>query len=449
MRKTLTVLIVIAALALAALPASAQLGDVDNSSFTVQNTGSGQATVQITFYEEDGTEHTPSPLNNSQSNPFTLDEGESFEIVVDQIPDLADGRYSVVISSDQQVVAIANMIGQNTAGTVFYNGSYSGASEGADMAYLPAIVHESYNWNSLISVQNAGSSPTDVTVDYTCADGSTASDTKADLAPGASVHFDLETAAPSGLPTGCNGSAEVSSTGGTPLIVVDNQTADGGFTQSYNAFATGATELSIPALYHQYYTWDSSLNVRKIGAGSTSVTVEYSDGGTSTCNLTDASPSCLLYMPDEHSATGLFAADITSTSLPVVAIVNSANPNDQAQTYGGFSSGTGTVGLPTVMKQYYGWDTSFTCQNVGTVATSLNVSYQGYAASAYDTISLDPGESVEVYQPSESFLPDGYRGATTVTTNASDAEIACIVNQTHGTNQAEGMGDWSMSYNAE
>jgi hypothetical protein len=449
MKKTLTVLIVIVALALAALPASAQLGDIDNSSFTVQNTGSGEATVQVTFYEEDGTAHTPSPLNASKPNPFTLNEGESFEVVVPQIPGLPDGRYSVVISSDQEVVAIANMIGQNTAGTIFYNGSYSGASDGADTAYLPAIVHESYNWNSLISVQNAGSSPTDVTVNYTCAGGATASDTATNLAPGAAVHFDLETAAPSGLPAGCSGSAEVSSTGGTPLIVVDNQTADGGFTQSYNAFVSGATDLSIPALYHQYYTWDSSLNVRKIGAGSTSVTVSYSDGGTSTCNLTNASPSCLLYMPSEHSATGLFAASISSSSLPVVAIVNSANPNGQAQTYGGFSGGTGTAGLPTVMKQYYGWDTSFTCQNVGSVATALNVSYQGHAASAYNTASLNPGDSIEIYQPGESFLPNGYRGATTVTANASGAEIACIVNQTHGANQAAGMGDWSMSYNAE
>jgi hypothetical protein len=449
MKKTLIALMVILALALTVLPASAQLGDVDNSSFTVQNTGDGEATVEVAFYEEDGTEHTPSPLNGGQPNPFTLDPGESFEVVVANIPGLPDGRYSVVISSDQEVVAIANLIGQNSAGTIFYNGSYSGVAMGADTAYVPSALHEYYDWNSLISVQNAGSSATNVTVDYTCPDGSTAQHTMTGLAPGASVHFDLETNAPSGMPTGCNGSAEVSSTGGTPLIVVDNQTADGGFTQSFNGFTMGTMEVNIPALYHQYYTWDSSLNIRKIGAGSTTVTVSYSDGGSSSCTLTDASPSCLLYMPSEHPGTGLFAADMTSSSLPVVAIVNSANPSDQAQTYGGFAGGTGMVGLPTVMKKYYGWDTSFTCQNVGTVATSLNISYQGHETSAYDTASLGVGDSVEVYQPGESFLMDGYRGGVTVTANASGAEIACIVNQTHGANQAAGMGDWSMSYNAE
>ena len=447
MKRTMMGLIVAIALILAALPASAQLGDVDNSSFTVQNTGSEEATVLIAFYEEDGTEHTPSPLNLGQPNPFTLDPGASFEVYVPDIPDLDDGRYSVVISSDQEMVAIANLIGQT--GNIFYTGSYSGAAMGASAVFVPSVVYEFYNWNSLISIQNAGDSATNVTVDYTCADGSTAQHTKADLMPGAAVHFDLETNPPAGLPVGCTGSAEVSATGGTPLIVVDNQSATGGFTQSYNAFIAGATELFVPALYHQYYTWDSSLNIRKIGAGSTTVTVAYSDDTTSTCVLTDASPSCLLYMPDELVGTGLFAADISSDALPVVAIVNAANPNNQAQTYGAFLDGTEMVGLPTVMNQYYGWDTSFTCQNVGGIATTLNISYQDHEADAYDTAALGVGESIEVYQPAEAFLAEGYRGAAVVTANAAGAEIACIVNLTHGANQAADMGDWSMSYNAE
>jgi hypothetical protein len=83
------------------------------------------------------------------------------------------------------------------------------------------------------------------------------------------------------------------------------------------------------------------------------------------------------------------------------------------------------------------------------VATTLNISYQGHSTNAYDTTSLDPGVSVEVYQPGESFLPNGYRGSVTVAASATGAEVACIVNETHGANQAAGMGDWSMSYNAQ
>jgi hypothetical protein len=432
------------------IPASAQLGDTDNSSFTVQNVGTGVATVQVTFYQEDGTPVQPTTLNSGKSNPFTLNPGDSFEVNLPSIPSLANGRYSVVVSSDQPLVAIANLIGRNSASTIFYNGSYSGMETGATTMYLPAIVKKYYGWNSLISIQNAGSGPTDVTVTYTCG-SSTYTHNKTALAAGASVHFDLETNAPAGMPDGCNGSAMITSTA-QPVIVVDNQTAAGmGNTQSYNGFSGGGTPVYIPALYRAYYTWNSSINIRKIGAGNTTVTVTYSDASTpSTCNLTDLVPSCLLYMPTVHpSGATKFGATITSSALPVVAIANAANPANQAQTYNGITTGAGQVGVPTTMKAYYGWNTSLTCQNVGGSATSLHLVYQNYAASAYDTISLAPGANIEINQPNEAFLPSGYRGSVSVTANTGGASIACIVNLTHPANQAAHLGDWSMSYNAQ
>jgi hypothetical protein len=434
-------------LAVMVVPSSAQLGDVGNASFTVQNVGGSTATVSITFVKEDGTEITPNPLNSGKSNPFDLSAGESFEVHVPSIPNLAAGRYSVIVSSTQEVVAIVNLIGENAAKTVFYNGSYSGASTGASPVYLPAFAYKYYGWNSLISIQNTGTGPANVTVNFTCLNGATSSVSKSNLAKGAAVHFDLETSPPSGMPAGCTGSAVITSS--QPVVVVDNQSAAGGGTQSFNSFADGASEVFVPALYNKYYTWDSSLNIVKIGSGTSTVQVSYSDGGSSSCTLTDGSPSCQLYMPTEHSAVGKFAATITASGQPIVAIANAANPSNQAQTYGGFAGGSGTVGLPTTMKKYYGWDTAFTCQNVGSVSTSLNISYQGYVGNAYNTTTLTPGEPIEVYQPGESFLPNGFRGSVTVTANASGGEVACIVNQTQGANQAAGMGDWSMSYNAQ
>jgi hypothetical protein len=313
---------------------------------------------------------------------------------------------------------------------------------------LPSFTYKYYGWNSLISVQNTGSGPANITVRFTCLDGTTASVTKNGLAKGAAVHFDLETSAPAGLPSGgCGGSAVVTSN--QPVVVVDNQSASAGQTQSFNTFASGAGKVFVPALYNKYYGWDSSLNIVKIGSGSSTVRVNYSDGGSSTCNLNNSKPSCLLYMPSAHPSTGKFAATITATGQPVVAIANAANPSKQAQTYGGFAGGAGTVGLPTVMKQYYGWNTAFTCQNVGTVPTALNVSYQGYAGRAYNTSSLAVGAATEVYQPNESFLPNGYRGSVSVKATAGNGKVACIVNQTHGANQKAGKGDWSMSYNAQ
>jgi hypothetical protein len=458
---SLIALVVALALAIVALPASAQLGDVDNSSFTVQNVGNDEATVQLTFYDEDGTalDDEISTLDPSGTpNPFTLDPDESYEVNLPDIPNLDDGRYSVMISSSQPVVAIANLIGQNSAGSVFYNGSYSGVSgeEGATTVYLPAIVYEYYKWNSLVSIQNVGQYETDVTVTYNCG-GSTYTHTKNDLSAGAAVHFDLETNAPSGMPSKCNGSAEIVSTdssgqGAQPVIVVDNQTAAGaGNTQSYNGFASGDSPVYVPALYDGYYTWNSSLNIRKIGSGTAQVDVTYSDGSSADCELTNTEPSCLLLMDqasDHPGSSKKFGATISST-LPIVAIANAANPSNQAQSYSGISGGSDSVGVPTVMNAYYGWNTSLTCQNVGDVDTTLNISYQDYTADAYNTASLGPGDNIEINQPAESFLPTKYRGSVAVTANSSGAEVACIVNLTHPANQSAGTGDWSMSYNGQ
>jgi hypothetical protein len=428
--------------------AAAQLGDTDISSFTVQNIDSTSATVTITFVAENGTETTPTVLNSSKANPFTLAPGESWEVYVPGIPSsqLPNGRYSVVIASTAQVVGIANLIGQ---GPINFNGSYSGFSSGANTFYLPSAVFNYYGWYSLISVQNVGAAPADVTLTITCANGTTGTLSALNIPLFASHHFDLETTTPSGFTgsTSCNGSAKITSD--QPVVAVDNQTSPtGGNTQSFSGVMAGNSKLYAPALYKNYYGWNASLNIRKLGAGSTTVTVTYSDSGSSTCNLTDTQPGCLLYMPSEHGANGYFGATITeSASTGLVAVVNAAN-GSQAQTYNAVGSGTGTVGIPSVMKSYYGWNTSFTCQNIGSVATTLNVKYDGYAGNAYNTGSLAIGGALEVFTPSESFLPNSFQGGATISANAGTGEISCIVNFNNATQMGSTLGDWSMSYNA-
>jgi hypothetical protein len=406
--KKLSILIVLAMLFVAVVPASAQLGATDISSFTVQNVDTETATVTIHFYAEDGSVVTPSVLNQSHPNPFDLLPGESWEVYLPAIPDdqLADGRYSVVIESSARVVTIANLIGQ---GDIYFNGSYSGFDGGAD-TFLTA---------------------TDIPVNT-------------------AHHFDLQTAPPVGFEgnPACNGSAAI--TANQPVVAVDNQSAPaGGNTQSYSGVASGDPTVFVPALYNSYYGWNGSVNIRKLGTGDTTVTVEYSDGDAdSTCALTDAAPSCLLYMPSVHPTTGYFGATITnSAGLELVVVVNAAN-GSQAQTYNGVGGGSTAVGVPSTMKAYYGWNTSFTCQNVGTVATTLHVAYDGYGANEYDTAELAPGASWERYTPNETFLPDNHVGGATVTANAAGAEITCIVNFNNVTQMGSTVGDWSMSYNA-
>lgn len=450
--KKLSILIVLAMLFVAVVPASAQLGTTDISSFTVQNVDTQDATVTIHFYGENGVPITPSVLNQDQPNPFVLAPGESWEVYLPAIPDdqLADGRYSVVIESSARVVTIANLIG---SGSIYFNGSYSGFDGGASPFYLPAVVFNFYGWYSLISVQNVGTEAADITVAITCNDGTEGTLTQNDVPVNTAFHFDLED--PDFLPDGfsagtvCNGSAMV--TADQPVVAVDNQSASaGGNTQSYSGVATGDATVFVPALYNAYYGWNGSINIRKLGTGDTTVTVDYSNAtADSTCDLSDTAPSCLLYMPTEHgSNTGYFGATITNDAgLELVVVVNAAN-GSQAQTYNGVGSGATAVGIPSTMKAYYGWNTSFTCQNVGDVATTLHVAYDGFASDEYNTDELAPGASWERYTPNEDFLPSNHVGGATITANAAGAAITCIVNFNNVTQMGETQGDWSMSYNA-
>jgi hypothetical protein len=443
----ITLLAILAMLFAAVGPASAQLGQTDFSSFTVQNVDSVDATVTVYFYNDAGDELVPDPLNGDQPNPFTLTPGESFEVYVPGIPadQLPNGRYSVMIESTARVVTIANLIG---SGSVNFNGSYSGFSESAPVFYLPGVVFNYYGWYSLISVQNVGSSAADITLTITCEDGTVGTLEATGVTQFASHHFVLKTTTPDGFTaaTKCNGSAKIESN--TNIVVTDNQSVPtAGNTQSYSGVAAGSPKVYVPALYNSYYGWNASVNIQKLGAGDAAVTVTYSDGGSSSCDLTDAAPSCLLYMPNEHPATGYFGATIESDGLDLMVIANAAN-GSQAQTYNGVGSGSGSVGVPSVMKDYYDWNTSFTCQNIGSTATTLHIEYSGYASNAYDTDSLAEGESLEVYTPNETFLPAGHVGGATVTANAAGALITCIVNFNNGVQMQTTAGDWSMSYNA-
>jgi len=452
-RKTLfSILIVLVAVVVLVVPAYAQLGDTDVSSFTVQNVSGGSAEVTITFIAEDGTQSSPADLGAGVTNPFTLADGASQQVYVPNVPGLASGRYAVMISSNAQVAAIASVSG---TGTTRFTGSYTGFSGGAQTFYLPTFSYNFYGWYSMISVQNVGAGPADVTIDISCENGTKGTLTKDDIPAYASHTFVLKSEIPAGFTasTECIGSAVVTSPDEN-VIATDSQNRPAqGNTNTFSGLVSGNSTLYVPALTHNYYGWNHSLNILKLGSGNSTVTVEYSDGApNSVCNLTDNTPSCQLYMPSVHSATGLFGASITSSpSMELVAVANSSK-GTLSSSYNAVGDGTGSaeVSMTEVVKAFYKWNSSWTCQNVGSVNTQIHVSYQGYAGSAYThPTTLSSGDTVQVYVPSEPFLPSGYQGGATITATNTSADIACIVDFTNENwmNVAT-PGDWTQGYNA-
>lgn len=408
------------------------------------------AAIVLVFYGTDA-----DPVSSYGLDP--LPPLQSVEVYLPSISSevLPDGRYSVVIYSDRPVAAVGTLGGD--VGAIHYVGSYSSVSD-ADVTtpiYIPALLRNYYNWTSFLTVQNSGTSPTDITVDY-YAEGNPTSqhqDSVTGVAPGVSVDFDISHGSyATHLGSTFKGSAVVSST--QPLAVIDNQTTPSGQTQSYNGLASGAQTVYVPDLYNGYYSWVSSINIQNMGTLPTTVTVNYSDGVTNYCNNLVAGGSCLLYQPTEGHPSGTrFSATITSDTQDIVAIVNQAvNAKNQAQTYLGMTGGSQRVLMPKIMRGYYQWVTSFSVQNIGGGPTDITVTYSPYgvyAGTSYTIYNLAAGASYQAYQgndtnvPSGQELPSGYRGSVLVTSSAED--IIATVNETH---LSPGSGDWSASTNA-
>lgn len=455
MKKLIVIIMTLGLLVMALGPAAVQgqgpSGSTWVSSFNVLNLDQSEdAQIVVSFYDT-----SASPVFSYALDP--LGPEQSMEVYVPGIGGLPDGRYSIVLYSDKPVAALGTL-GGDLAATHFV-GSYSGAaSEDADTTgYVPALLRNYYDWTSFLTVQNAGSNNTDITVDY-YEDGSAVAvhqDTATSVPPGVSVDFDIsDPAHGTALGSTFKGAAVVTSD--EPVVVIDNQTTPNGQTQSYNAFTSGSTTVYIPDLYVDYYGWISSINIQNMGAVSTNVTVNYSDGETNYCTNLPAKSSCLLYQPGEagHTSGTRFSATITSDTTDIVAIVNQAVPaTNQAQSYLGKAGGTQRALMPKIMNSYYSWVTSFTVQNMGGGPTDITVTYSSYGATypgtSYTIYSLAAGDSFQAYQPNDINCaageqpPVGYRGSVVVTSSAEP--IIASVNET---SLSPGGGDWSASTNA-
>ena len=452
----LAILLALVLVLVTILPVSAQLGDTDISTFTIQNISDTTATVSVTFVGTDGTEYQPADLGGGTTNPFSLAPAAAKQIVVSQISstDLPSGSYSVVISSDVQVVAQAGLAG---TGSIRFTGAYTGFSAGATTLYIPTIAYNSFGWYSLISVQNLGDGPADVTVTLFCttgtAAGSTATLTQLDIPANASKTWALKSVVPTGLTASdtCDGSATVTSD--QPVVAVNNQNRpDLGSTNSFEGAVDGSDTVYVGGLSKNYFGWISALTIQALGTSiDTNVTIDY--GGTEwtndTCHLTDAAPSCKLIIPNAVETDGRYAATITSDDgTKLLAVVGSTNngtpPRSLSNAVNGAGGGNNTVAIPNVAKNYFDFKTAITCQNVGGVATAVNFSYSGYEANAYNSAVLNPGESLQVVLTSESFLPDGYNGGATLTAVAAGGSIYCFAGNTKTSNLA---GDWTSAFN--
>lgn len=406
-------------------------GNSYNSSFTVQNLEDVSVHCVFSIYKDQDTPIYTSPQ-------FNISPNGSYFVYIGNLS-IPNGQYSVVIACDGRVAAVSNF-GSSSGNAASYVGF--DASSTSSALYFPVLMKNYYGYYSNIVVQNAGSITDNVVLEIYrsgASDPVLSIQSTNPITPNTSFNFDLRIV--SGLADGLYFGRIVSQKG-SPVAAISNWWNNGGQQGSYNAFNQGALAWYVPLLMENYYGWNTSLTVQNIGSMPTIITVTYSNGIVLTRTI-PANSGTLFYTPNDLPGFGpwLVSARVESQNQPIVAIINEAGPNNRAASYKGFQSGSLKVVAPIVLKSYYGFTSSVTCQNIGSSITNIKITYSN---GFYETKNgVSPGSSVLFYQGNSVGLPIPFNGSAIVE-SLNEQPIVCVISQDKIGDLSQ--ADWALVY---
>jgi len=435
MKKFVTLVVVLLALAIP-LSASAQGGITYTAGFQLQNLSATPATVLIDFYDQAGNQPTGSSVQDTIPA-----NGSKTYFPLNSVPAGFNG--SAVVSSDQALASITNILGNNSQ----RGDSYGGFVAGAQTVNLPLIMKGNFGYNTWFNVQNTGTTDANVVVTYkpgTCTETKT-------VKPNASQTFDQS--ATSCLAAGFVGAATVTSN--TPVAVVVMEVGATNLL-AYGGFADASTNPIMPLVSSNYYKSGTGIQIQNTGAQASSVTISFTPSNgfpgnacSETHNVPAGESVTFGYTNSQLPAgcggqgtgvsdtvnggfVGSAAVTANSTSMPLVAIVNQVNRGGaNASSYNAINpaSATNKVSLPLIMDRNFGYFTGFSIVNVGAQATNINCTFTGSAVTV-SANGVAPGAALTSVQ--ENQLANGYVGSANCTATGGDAKIAGIVNELRG-----------------
>lgn len=473
-------LTILAAMVLALLPlgAFAQTA-VNNSGFQVQNLGTATANITIVYYRADGSQ-AATQQDTIAANSSKTYFGSTMNVA-------AGFTGSVVISSDQPVVAITNLLGPALGD------SYGGFSGGATSINLPLVLRGNFGVDTWISVQNAGTAAANVTVTYTAGSaGNNGVTDTATIAPGAAATFYQKNK--SELGTRFVGAAKVASTNGQAIVAVVNQeTQSSNALFSYGGFTTaGSTTVAAPLVVSNNFGSYTGIQILNTGTAAADATVTFNANTTSSA-AGSAQPCGALTartfnIPAGGSVTTIqgngdaslgfdtqfascrYIGSATVTSAQTIAVivnqVSSSGSNGSAYAAVDPSATTQVINAPLIQANNFGTFSGVQVQNTGTAATQVTVTYGPNSPEASNglpsgqsacptptarTQTLQPGASFTFIQSNaisgdpqfdSQFASCRYVGSATISA-ASGGKLTAIVNQVNPSG-----GDGLFTYSA-
>jgi hypothetical protein len=422
------------------------------SSFQVLNlstTPDTAASIDMYYYNPDGTLATmPTGVSNPVHDSVAYKQSNTYYPV-----GAASGfNGSVVISSDESVAVISNLVANTTAKGL---GSYVGFLEGASSIYFPLVMKGNANNTTTLAVQNAGNDEAQITIHFSPETGSsypTVPDITDTIAMGASHTYDLASLTQFASVSKWIGSATVSVTDtANDLIVgiantVGSKNADAYVLYTYNAFTGGSTEVNLPLIQENNNGNRTSVNCQNIGTGSTKITVTYTPqtgiAPKASESKSDVPQNGMGVFIQAYEGTTKFLGSARVTSdppSPLVCVVNQQKPSKgTGSSYEGFkpAAATGIVVLPLIQSRN-GSDANgyvYTSINLATAdGLSHDVKCDFAPAPGFSDPSDVTGTGAAVVFLQNDVFGNGNKfvgGATCTVTDGSGAGLFAIVNQT-------------------
>lgn len=185
-------------------------------------------------------------------------------------------------------------------------------------------------------------------------------------------------------------------------------------------------------------SYDSGFQVQNLEGFPASVTITFFNrDGTSALQVTDSIPAngSTTYFPltnigneDGSVPTGFDGSVVIASDRKTAAITNVVGSDGSDAfafnaSYSGFTGGGSTVSLPLLHKANYGFNTWFSVQNVGSVATNVSVTYSDGVTAG--PTAVQPGAAAKFDQTTEAHAA-GWVGSAVVTSSASDIAVSVL-----------------------
>jgi hypothetical protein len=426
-----------------------------NTPFIVQNSGTADATLEVTFYRF---------VNGACAVRRTitgLRPGTSFADVPNNDVDLpSQTQFSVVVRSfGSTVVSVVNEhagLAPNARAL-----SYVGATSGATSVFVPNVTRRFFGYVTPIIIQNLGTSEADVTVAFTSFDGTAPDATVTRRIPvGGSKFIDPNSEA--GLVDGKQYTARVTS--GQPVsAVVNTHYEEPGHAVGYatNGITAGAQTVYGPyaAKHAGAEGWVSTIVVHNVGQVSVTPSLQFDPlGGTGAAQVVSApapvapgrawafdprftfgtttpcttqGPTCL--GDGEYS----FVARSNDANAQIAVAVNVIGTRS-AMGYTAIPTPTSRVYLPNVTRMLGragafttpGWTTPVLLQAVGTDATGATLRWYRFSDGVLEhtqDVAIRSGTAVRIDPRSVSQLRDGTQYAVVV--DGTGGSVAAVVTQ--------------------